>query len=115
MHTDNGTAAKIGFVAPRYGLEVLGGAERLVRGWDEKLVAHGHAVEVFTTCTDDLLAWNKRYPPGESVLNGVPVNRFPLDLLDIGQVIRTQQKVAAGKHVPYEEQLAFVEHFVNSQ
>ena len=41
---------RVAFVVPRYGVDVVGGAETLVRGFAEHLAAEGHAVEVFTTC-----------------------------------------------------------------
>jgi glycosyltransferase involved in cell wall biosynthesis len=111
----NGTAAKIGFVVPRYGLEVLGGAERLVRGMAEELCSRGHAVEVLTTCTDSMAEWNNNYAPGETIINSVLVRRFLIDQLDEGQVYRTAKKALDGERVSYGEQLEFVRQYINSQ
>ncbi|HEX5689672.1 MAG TPA: glycosyltransferase family 4 protein, partial [Roseiflexaceae bacterium] len=110
-----GTPAKIGFVIPRYGLNIVGGAERLVRGMAEELHTRGHAVEVLTTCTDSMTEWNNAYPAGETTINGVAVQRFPLDHLDEGQVYRTASKALSGERVPYGEQLDFVRQYLNSQ
>jgi glycosyltransferase involved in cell wall biosynthesis len=114
-NAQNGTPRKIGFVIPRYGLEVVGGAERLVRGMAEELQARGHAVEVLTTCTDNMVEWNNAYPPGETMINDVLVRRFPIDKLDIGQVYRTLAKAVSGDPVPYGEQREFIRQSINSQ
>ncbi len=68
---------KLAFVTPRYGAEVVGGAEQAARSLAEHLVAdRGWPVEVFTTAARDSLTWRDEYRPGESELNGVRVHRF---------------------------------------
>ena len=68
---------KVAFVTPRYGLEVMGGAESAARQLAEHLVADcGWEVDVFSTCALDHLTWDNVLPPGDSVLNGVTVHRF---------------------------------------
>ena len=68
---------KYGFVVPRYGLEVVGGAELGARMLAERLVARlGWDVEVFTTCALDHMTWANDYPAGTDELNGVVVHRF---------------------------------------
>lgn len=69
---------KYGFVVPRYGTEVLGGAELGARMLAERLVARlGWSVEVFTTCARDHMTWADEYPAGDETINGVLVHRFP--------------------------------------
>ena len=69
---------KLAFVTPRYGTEVIGGAETAARMLAERLVAEcGWEVEVLTSCALDHLTWENTEPPGTSVLNGVTVHRFP--------------------------------------
>ena len=64
-------------MVPRYGSEVLGGAEYGARMLAERLVSQlGWEVQVLTTCAQDLRTWEDEYPPGESDLNGVRVRRF---------------------------------------
>src|SRR5579859_5409414 len=111
----NGQADRIGFVVPRYGPDVVGGAEQHVRGWAEQMHRRGYSVEVLTTCTNDMLDWNNYYPPGTTVINGIPVHRFVTDNVDIGQIHRTAQKAIAGLPVSYHEQREFVRQSVNSQ
>ncbi|MCA9969899.1 MAG: glycosyltransferase family 4 protein, partial [Anaerolineales bacterium] len=57
---------------------VNGGAELHARWLAERLLplAEGH---VLTTCAVDFATWANVYPPGESVLHGVVVHRFPVD------------------------------------
>jgi glycosyltransferase involved in cell wall biosynthesis len=64
------------FVVPRYGTEVVGGAELGARMLAERLVALGWSVEVFTTCARDHMTWDDEYRPGDETVNGVLVHRF---------------------------------------
>jgi glycosyltransferase involved in cell wall biosynthesis len=69
---------KLAFVTPRYGTEVIGGAETGARMVAERLCTRpGWEVEVMTSCAMDHLTWENTEPPGTSVLNGVTVHRFP--------------------------------------
>ncbi len=68
---------KIAFVTPRYGTEVIGGAESAARMLAERLVHDlSWEVEVFTTCALDYVSWDDHFPEGSSELNGVLVHRF---------------------------------------
>ena len=64
-------------MTPRYGPQVMGGAEGAARSLAEHLVADlGHEVEVFTTCALDHLTWDDVLDPGTTMVNGVSVHRF---------------------------------------
>jgi len=67
---------KFAFVPPRYGLEVVGGAEYAVRMFAEQLRHCGDEVEVFTTCARSAITWADEYPEGTARVNGVAVHRF---------------------------------------
>ncbi len=67
---------KVTVVAQRYGAEILGGAESHARQVAERL-AEFYSVDVLTSCALDYTTWANHYPPGDSVLNGVTVRRFP--------------------------------------
>jgi len=68
---------RIAFSTPRYGEEVMGGAETAARLLAEHLVAEcGWEAEVFTTCALDHITWEDVLEPGDSELNGVRVHRF---------------------------------------
>ncbi len=65
------------FVVPRYGLDIVGGAEMAARMLAERLVAQlGWSVEIFTTCARDHMTWADEYPEGDETINGVVVHRF---------------------------------------
>ncbi len=68
---------KVAFVTPRYGPEVMGGAEAAARQLAEHLVAEiGWEVEIFTTCALNHITWDDELEPGDSTINGVTVHRF---------------------------------------
>ncbi len=67
---------KVTYVVPRYGEEVIGGAEYGARMLAEHLAADGVEVEVCTTCALDARTWANVYPEGTTPLNGVTVRRF---------------------------------------
>ena len=68
---------KLTFVTPRYGTEVIGGAETAARMLAERLCLRpGWEVEVLTSCALDHLTWENTEPAGTTVINGVTVRRF---------------------------------------
>ena len=67
---------KVAYVVPRYGVEVVGGAELGARLLAEHLAGAGWQVEAFTTCALDARTWADEYPEGSAEVNGVTVHRF---------------------------------------
>jgi len=65
-------------VVPRYGSEVLGGAESQARGFAQEAVRQGWNVEVWTTCAQSHYTWENVYPKGRVVEKGVVIHRFPV-------------------------------------
>ena len=69
---------RLTFVTPRYGTEVIGGAETAARMLAERLGRHpGWDVDVLTSCSLDHLTWENTEPAGTTSLNGVTVHRVP--------------------------------------
>ena len=69
---------RIAFVTPRYGPEVMGGAEAAARQLAEHLVAAwGWQVDAFSSCALDHVTWDNVLPSGDSEIGGVRVHRFP--------------------------------------
>jgi glycosyltransferase involved in cell wall biosynthesis len=74
------TAARhrLRLVVPRYGAEVSGGSELLVRRLAHGLSARAWDVEVWTTTAGDEATWSAAFPDGDSLDEGVRVRRFPV-------------------------------------
>ena len=64
---------KVAFVTPRYGPQVMGGAETAARQLAEHLVAETDwEAEAYSTCALDPHTWADELEPGDSEINGVP-------------------------------------------
>ena len=72
------THVRILMVPPRYGSQLVGGAENLVGALAQKAAHAGMEVEVATTCAADNETWANLLPPGESAEDGIRVHRFPV-------------------------------------
>jgi glycosyltransferase involved in cell wall biosynthesis len=85
---------RLAYIVPRYGPEVLGGAETLAREVIKQLARRGHYLEVWTTCAQN--GWANEYPTGIEQIEGITVHRFsvqpgrPYDLL-VGLLTRERQ------------------------
>ena len=103
------------FIVPRYGEDVVGGAEDLARRTAEELARRGVKVSVLTTCALDHHTWRNHYPEGETVLNGVRVNRFPAQSrLSEPAVRRAFLNVSSGAAVSEKDQRLWLEGVVTS-
>jgi glycosyltransferase involved in cell wall biosynthesis len=69
---------KLAVVVQRYGAEINGGAELHARYIAERLSRHAD-VRVLTTCAQDYVTWRNVLPAGSGEVNGIPVERFPVD------------------------------------
>lgn len=67
----------IAFVPPRYGPDVVGGAEAVFGELARGLAGRGWDVEVLTTCARDHYTWANEYPAGTSTEDGLRIHRFP--------------------------------------
>ena len=69
---------KLAFVTPRYGVDVIGGAETAARMLAERMTLRPDwDVEILTSCALDHLTWENTEPAGTTTVNGVTVHRFP--------------------------------------
>jgi glycosyltransferase involved in cell wall biosynthesis len=68
---------KLAIVVQRYGADISGGAELHARYIAEHLSRYV-SVRVFATCARDYIAWRNELPAGPDVVNGIPVERFPV-------------------------------------
>lgn len=70
-------AGKLVFIPPRYGADVVGGAETVLREMAGGLAGRGWDVEVLTTCARDHFSWANEYPAGVEKVDDIVVRRFP--------------------------------------
>jgi glycosyltransferase involved in cell wall biosynthesis len=63
---------------PRFGQEIIGGAEKLARELAEEAARRGWKVEVWTTCALNHFTWENELPAGTFEQNGVNIRRFPI-------------------------------------
>ena len=88
---------RLGFVVPRFGAGIVGGAEIHCQVLVENLVANGVDAEVLTTCAVDHLTWEDHLPAGTTVENGVTVHREPVDpRRDNGRFFELHDRLARG-------------------
>ncbi len=106
---------RIAFVVPRYGADILGGAEAHCRAVAEDLAGAGHEVEVFTTCAVDHFTWEDHHPPGSVETGGVTVHRFPVDAdRDNELFFRFHHQIAREGAVSYLDELRWMAANVRS-
>lgn len=88
---------KLAIVVPRYGPGIVGGAETLCRDYALQLHAAGHEVRVLTTCARDHFTWRNELPQGDTVVEGIPVTRYPVTIAkDHGAVTMLHARLDGG-------------------
>lgn len=103
-------------MTPRYGPDIVGGAETLCRLMAENLGANGARVHVLTTCARDHFTWRNEVSAGESVQNGVTVRRFPVsDARDQERWLALHGQIDLGGPVDYAGQLEWMGNSVWSE
>src|SRR3954465_10956269 len=76
--TSSPRTGRLAFVPVRFGGDVIGGAEMVVRELADGLAARGWAVDVLTGCARDHFREARFYEPGETDLpHGARLVRFP--------------------------------------
>ncbi len=105
---------RVAIVVPRYGPDVLGGAETQARGFAEAAVRRGWYVEVWTTCAHSHYTWKNVYPPGKGWCRGVLVHRFPITDWDPGSQAELNLKMAACGALSVADQYRWLESGAHS-
>jgi glycosyltransferase involved in cell wall biosynthesis len=106
---------RVGFVVPRYGAEIVGGAETLARGFAQHLPPDRFDVEVLTTCARDHQTWNNVLARGADRDGAVTVRRFPVSPRDVGRFLALQQRMSDGFPLALEDELSWASGSVNSE
>jgi len=100
---------RIAFVAPRYGDDVVGGAETVLRQAAERLAGRGWEVEILTTCARDHYTWANAYPAGSERHGDLTVFRFPVvHPRDASQWQGLDRRIRLGSSLSMAEQQAWV-------
>lgn len=104
----------IAFVVPRYGEDILGGAESLARAVAEHLNKNNVNVEVLTTCAKDHFTWDNYYKPGVYNINGVVVRKFVVKERNSSLYDEINIKIGTNQVVSEEEEQKWIKESVNS-
>lgn len=98
-------SGRLAIVPPRFGDDVIGGAEVALREAAEGLAERGWEVDVLTTCARDHFSWANEYPPGEEQVGKLRVLRFPT-VLDTPRAERAwiHAAILRGEPIPVELQ-----------
>jgi len=100
---------RIAFVPLRYGEDVVGGAETVLRQAAERLAGRGWEVEVLTTCVRDHYTWANAYPAGTSRDGDLTIRRFPVVRgTDPTGYHRLERRIGVGGLLTADEQLAWI-------
>lgn len=99
----------LALIPPRFGPEVVGGAEAVIAELARGLVDRGWTVEILTTCAQDHYTWANEYPAGTSEVDGITVRRFPTVLDTKGKHRqRLGERILGGHAIALGEQYAWM-------
>ncbi len=100
---------RLGFVPPRYGAGVVGGAEAVLAESARGLAERGWIVEILTTCARDHFTWENEFPEGVSADGPLTVRRFPA-VVDTPRIERAalHARILAGETLTITEQQRWV-------
>jgi glycosyltransferase involved in cell wall biosynthesis len=100
---------RIAFVVPRYGAEIVGGAEAAVAEAARGLAGRGHDVELLTTTAKSHVSWANEYDPGSFADRGVTVRRFPTSgARSRLRAAELERRVQRGEHLTPTDEVAWV-------
>jgi glycosyltransferase involved in cell wall biosynthesis len=74
---------KLTFVTPRFGKEIVGGAEYAIAQLAANCVRYGDVeAEILTTTAGDERTWSKKYEEGSEFIDGIKIQRFANEPID---------------------------------
>lgn len=98
------------FVTPRFGAEVVGGSEAVMREIALGLHSRGHRVEVLTTTAVDHQSWTSVLRPGVTTEQGLVVRRFETVPNLSGVGADTTTRIMSGEPTTLDEQVSWLSH-----
>lgn len=110
-----GRRLRLALVIPRFGDELVGGAELHARWLAERLQRYGHSMHVVTTCARDHRTWRNEYPAGPQDVDGMKVIRFPVDRRDVRRHADLERDIHQGRVLSEAEELEWLRNGVSSQ
>jgi glycosyltransferase involved in cell wall biosynthesis len=106
----NASRGRIAFVPPRYGPDIVGGSEAVMRESARGLASRGWEVEVLTTCARDHYTWENEYPAGTTRDDDVIVHRFPVERPRTKRSRgRIEERIVAGDPVTAKQQRTWLD------
>lgn len=109
--------SSIFIVVPWYPPHAGGGAELLAQRMAALLLTAGHDVTVLTTCVREFRSdWNiQHYSPGEAIVGGVRVRRFPADKRDWRLFDQVNLRLMRDETITVAEEAVYVEENIRSR
>lgn len=95
---------KIAIVIPRYGEQIVGGAETLAKTFAEYLAQQNWQVTILTTCAQNYHTWENHFPKGKTSVNQVEVIRFPIADWDADQHNQLNYRLSKYAYLPLVDQ-----------
>ena len=103
------------FVAPRYGEDIAGGAEQLIREYALHMAERGHDVSVHTTSARDHFRWINDLPQGETSDAGVRVVRHQVRPSDLHRRAQLEVQLGSGARLSRSEEEEWMRESGHSQ
>ncbi len=113
--TLEGPRLRLALVIPRFGDDLVGGAELHGRWLAERLNACGHSMHVLTTCARDHRTWRNEFPAGPTDVGGMRVLRFPVDRRDVRRHGDLERDINQGRVLSEAEELEWLRNGVSSK
>ncbi|MCW2623039.1 MAG: glycosyltransferase family 1 protein [Frankiales bacterium] len=99
-----GRQGKIAFCPARYGPDIVGGAEIVMRELARRLHDRGWDVEVLTTTALDHFSWANELPAGTHEEDGLVIRRFPVQGSDSPERAGLEAAIISGASLSLQEQ-----------
>lgn len=116
--TDNANIAsskrKLAFVLPRWGNNIVGGAESSLRTMAQAYQRAGWDVEILTTCAMDASLWRNELAEGKRFEDGFWVHRFPVDDVNQEQHAHVYERINRRENITEELESAYLVHSLRS-
>jgi glycosyltransferase involved in cell wall biosynthesis len=99
-------------VVPRFGPDIVGGAERLAWELATRAIGPDDVMEVATTCAIDHHTWINHHPPGTETIAGLQVHRFEVGRRDSRRHAELVGRLNSKGSLTYTEELELLGHDV---